>query len=834
MPTGNPISRSPCARLGRVFRLLLAVLPVLPLPALLAAPAKQVPGRVVVTVLDENGVAVPGAQLSLVPAAGGEPVRAETDVAGRARFPALAPGLYRMSVQKTGFYPISSRDVDLTSRRTLEITLPHQQEYHERVEVHYTPPVIDPQQTAQTQTLSARDVVKIPYSTNRDYRNVLPLIPGVTPGPDGQIHVNGSSSTQIYQRLDGFNVSQPVTGLLDVRVSPDALRSIGVVGSRLPADLGKSSGEALDLDTGMGDDHLRFSATNFIPSVQTRNGLHIEAFTPRATLSGPISKGKAWFYEAGQGEYDLNIVQELPSGADEAPSWRWNNLAKTQVNINASNQLTTSFLVNRFRSPHYGLDALDPLETTTNLTQTAWFASMKDQMSLPGGSLLQFGFGFDQYGSNDAPRGSLPYVIRPEGTSGNYFETTNSTARRFEAIANLSLAGFDWHGRHQLSFGVDLDRVTYHQQLARGTILIYREDGTLDRQATFSGPPAYDRNNVETSGYAEDGWAPRSGLFVNAGLRFDWDEILRHPLLSPRVAASYMLTSDGKTKLTAGVGLAYPATNLAVVSLPLQGQRTDVFYGPDGVTPLGPPVVTTYSGDPSSLAAPRFLNWSAGFERMLPHQTHLGIDYIGKRGANGFTYQNVGSGPAPGLPSGQFLLSDFRDDTYDAFRVTVRYPFHQSDMVMVSYTRSRAVTTAALASSLDSLLFSPQLPGPLPWDSPNRLLSWGWAPLPYKFEISYTVDWRSGYPFNVVDQDQNLIGPPGSHRFPDYFNLNLFLERRFRLFGYEWAIRGGFDNITNHRNPGVVINNIDSPRFLTFEGVQGRAFTGRIRFLGRK
>ncbi len=101
--------------------------------------------------------------------------------------------------------------------------------------------------------------------------------------------------------------------------------------------------------------------------------------------------------------------------------------------------------------------------------------------------------------------------------------------------------------------------------------------------------------------------------------------------------------------------------------------------------------------------------------------------------------------------------------------------------------------------------------------------------------------WRSGYPFNVVDQNQNLIGLPGSRRFPDYFSLSgrrrscrRFLERRFRLFGYEWAIRGGFDNITGHQNPGVVINNIDSPRFLTFEGVQGRAFTGRIRFLGRK
>jgi hypothetical protein len=78
------------------------------------------------------------------------------------------------------------------------------------------------------------------------------------------------------------------------------------------------------------------------------------------------------------------------------------------------------------------------------------------------------------------------------------------------------------------------------------------------------------------------------------------------------------------------------------------------------------------------------------------------------------------------------------------------------------------------------------------------------------------------------------VGLPGSHRFPDFFSLDLFLERRFHLFRYEWAIRGGFDNITGSRDPAVVVNNIDSPQFLTFEQSQGRAFTGRIRFLGRR
>jgi hypothetical protein len=65
-------------------------------------------------------------------------------------------------------------------------------------------------------------------------------------------------------------------------------------------------------------------------------------------------------------------------------------------------------------------------------------------------------------------------------------------------------------------------------------------------------------------------------------------------------------------------------------------------------------------------------------------------------------------------------------------------------------------------------------------------------------------------------------------------SLNVHLEKRFHLFGLHWAVRGGLDNITDHQNPAVVNSNIDSPQFLTFSGFRRRAFTTRIRLLGRK
>jgi hypothetical protein len=136
--------------------------------------------------------------------------------------------------------------------------------------------------------------------------------------------------------------------------------------------------------------------------------------------------------------------------------------------------------------------------------------------------------------------------------------------------------------------------------------------------------------------------------------------------------------------------------------------------------------------------------------------------------------------------------------------------------------------------SLDNAIFSPQAGGRFPWDSPNRVLTWGILPLIRKFDVAYSLDWRDGYPFGVVNQNQQLVGSPSSHRFPAYFSLNLFLERRIRLLGFLWALRAGFDDITDRRNPSAVNSNIDSPTFLTFGGFQSRALTGRVRLLGRK
>lgn len=292
------------------------------------------------------------------------------------------------------------------------------------------------------------------------------------------------------------------------------------------------------------------------------------------------------------------------------------------------------------------------------------------------------------------------------------------------------------------------------------------------------------------------------------------------------------MTSDGRTKLSAGVGLYYDATHLDFITRPLQGERTDVSYAADGVTPLGPPVLTSFAVDTRNLHEPRFLNWSVGLERELPKSFYLSVNYIQKRGRNGFAFANAASA-ATAQPAGQFELTNMGRDRFDAVEVDVRHTFWKEFPFLWSYTRAAARSNAVIDFTLDNPVFSPQAGGPLPWDSPNRFLTWGGAPLWKGLRLFYVFDWRDGYPFNVVDQNQQLVGNPGSRRFPAFFSLDLHMEKRFSFLGYQLALRAGFNNITNRQNASTIVNNISSPQFLTLEDVQGRVFTARIRFLGR-
>lgn len=378
-----------------------------------SAAAQSLPSPATIAVMDENGVAVPAARISLQSPS--LAVRCETDFNGRCQFPALPAGQYQLRVEKSGFYALVEPAVQIAPASALEVSISHQQEVREVVDVHESPPAIDPAQVSAQETISGLDVINIVYPGTHDFRNVLNFIPGVVQDQTGQPHVAGAQTYQTVTLLDGFNVTQPANGQLLIRVSTDAFRNIQVEPSREPAEFGKGSGGLLSLNTGIGDDHFRFAATDFIPSVQNKHGWRFDQFLPRFTFSGPLEKGKTWFYNAFDGEYDNVVYTALPVNADNDYIWRLGNLTKLQTNLTSRNIFTGSFLANYLHDQYAYLSPQSPQLSNPRDVETAYVASAKDQHYFRGGELFEAGFAFNEYSLELNPYGSLAYYVNQIG-----------------------------------------------------------------------------------------------------------------------------------------------------------------------------------------------------------------------------------------------------------------------------------------------------------------------------------------------------------------------------------------------------------------------------------
>lgn len=777
---------------------------------------------------NQDGTPVPGASVLLKQAGGAKRPLGETPNSGIAAF-RLAPGTYTVLIEKSGFYSTTVEKVIIAAGQTtqLEFVLHQIIQRKEHVEVTEQVSPIDPQQTFISESLKAEEIAEIPYPTERDYRNVLQFVPGVIRDDGGQVHVAGGNAQQTQDYLDGFEISQPAGGLA-LRLNPDALQKIRIQSSRYSSQYGKGSAGLAEFETRNAGNRYWFYASDFFPTFQTVKGLNFNNWTPRVSVSGPLRENKAWFLLSHEGEYDLNIVEQLPDGADRNRVWRTSDLAKFKVNLSQSNSVIVDAILNLFDSQHAGISQFNPVSASVNQKSSLSFLGARDQISIARNALFEFGFGFLHSRSTEVPLGSAPFTITPDGNEGNFYHTTATWSERLQGFANFFLPPVHWYGHHQFAVGGELARVTLSQQFERNPILFTDPAGALVRESQFQNLPGFTLHTVEPSLYLQDRWSPASRLVIEAGLRWDADSRIDRNLISPRLVGAYLLDKASETKLSAGVGVYYDRTNLNLLGRSLQGPRTDFFFATD--SSLGhAPILTSFVAFPRELPMPKFTNSSVGVERRLPARIYARLDYLRRRGTGGWAYQSQASGIS--------LLENAKQDHYGAVQLTLRKEIKRGYPVLVSYTRSSARTNAFLDFGPDSPTFGSQVSGPQPWDAPNQLVSWGVLPLfgkLKKFDFAYSALWRTGFPFVTVNDFLELVDGPAAHRFPDFFTLNPAVERKFIFRGYRWVARVGIDNLTNSQNPTLVNNITSSSFFLTFDGLSHRTLQGHIRFLGRR
>ena len=317
-------------------------------------------------VVDEDSAPVARARIS-ARQAGQTPFTVETGPTGTFTVNLPEPGTYLVTVERTGFFQLTERPVEVDrGGREVTLVLNPNKEIFQSVSVGESSSPVDPAQTEREQRLSGTEVNDIPYPATQSFKNSLRLIPGVVEDPAAGVHFHGGAEYQTQYTLDGFDITDPITGHFNTTLAVEGIRAVDVLASRESAQYGRGSAGVMAVHVENGTDQYHFTATNFIPGFDTRNGFGLGDWSPRAGFSGPLVKGRAWFSDSITGGYNSGIVTGLPRGQNTNSSWSAGNLFHSQVNLTQSNILFGDFLSNFTSQAHSGLGPLDPIETTSS------------------------------------------------------------------------------------------------------------------------------------------------------------------------------------------------------------------------------------------------------------------------------------------------------------------------------------------------------------------------------------------------------------------------------------------------------------------------------------
>ena len=183
--------------------------------------------------------------------------------------------------------------------------------------------------------------------------------------------------------------------------------------------------------------------------------------------------------------------------------------------------------------------------------------------------------------------------------------------------------------------------------------------------------------------------------------------------------------------------------------------------------------------------------------------------------------------------NGVLALSDRGNDIYKEFQVTGRYRIHRSTL-NASYVRSRAFGDLndfnQFFGNDPQAVIQPNQRGRLSFDAPNRFLAWGEIAAPWKFTFAPVLDVHTGFPYSIINQYREFVGPRNDLRFPRFVSTDLQVLREIRLPIKEQRARIGFGvfNVFNRANYRDVQNDLDSQRFGEFFNGISRTFHGKF------
>ncbi len=277
--------------------------------------SQAVNATIVGSITDSSGAVVAGAKVTITETNTGNVHVLTANESGTYTLPDIPAGTYSVAVEHPGFKREQRGGVDVLTNSTTRVDLQLQPgSASETIEVTGAPPVLQTDRADTGRTVDTQLVDEMPLSGNRNFQNLLDLVPGTAVETEQhsqffnasgslQTNVNGQPRMGNNYQIEGIDDNER-TGLLQILIPPiEAIQSVGVSVTNHDPELGRATGAVVNVMLKSGtngyhggayefDQNSALDARSFFnPTVG-----HVAYNYFGGNLGGPIKKNKLFFF----------------------------------------------------------------------------------------------------------------------------------------------------------------------------------------------------------------------------------------------------------------------------------------------------------------------------------------------------------------------------------------------------------------------------------------------------------------------------------------------------------------------------------------------------------
>ncbi|HEX3577358.1 MAG TPA: TonB-dependent receptor [Thermoanaerobaculia bacterium] len=515
-------------------------------------------------VTNQNGTALPAAEIDAVNASSGFVKTVMSGPDGSYSMAGIAPGEYNLVIAAPGFQP-RNETVRVLVGQNIEMNFVMSPDAVMNQSITVVGNQLVETRTSEAATnVTPQQIESLPQG-DRNFLNFAQLAPGIRLSTDPTRKVIAGDAQPAEQTnvfIDGVSFKNDVlqgglVGQDSSRGNPfpqNAVQEFRVITQNYSAQYDHASSAIITAVTKSGGNQFDGQVFEYYQPKQwvspTAKGFQFATLTtnasyhrsqPGLSLGGPIIKDKLNFFASYEGvdEHATTVVNPLatPQFATTGgsfPSPFKSNLAFGKLSWQPDKSQTLD-LSGNYRREHetrdFGFNT--SFQSATDLRNWVYGSTLRHQWN-NASALNQATLSWLEYGWNPTPLDTSTVGLNFEGLGrvGGNSTTQKFDQRRIELRDDFNFAPMEWSGQHLFQVGGNFDKMHYAVDKSQfgnpqfnfkvdpANGLTYAQP--YEAQFGF-GNPKLNANNNEYGIYGQDSWTVNKNLSLTLGLRWDYE-----------------------------------------------------------------------------------------------------------------------------------------------------------------------------------------------------------------------------------------------------------------------------------------------------------------------